>query len=441
MNTPWTLRITDGDSPTTDVPAVDGLTIGRHPDCDLTLSDSRVSGRHAKLVAKDGGFAIVDLGSNNGTGVDGGHVLGKDQEQRLSNGMRLQLGHAEILVMGPAGSEATDVADADQTLPGSTDLPGANGSVDPDITMMAPEPPPAVAQPKPQPQPQPQPKPQPEPEPKAAPAPAKEQPKPAAPRPPAVPADDESFGPFDSVELNTIVAHGDELFGGQAKLSSMGARVVLLNEADLRIVSVDDVEFTIGRSSNSNVNLGNRGVSNQHARIVFVAADNRFMIEDLGSANGTQVDGAPLTPNAPMELGSDAHVRFGTVEAVFMKSLDTDFHELPASRHENATKLLKARGLVSANVLKQAAKDAAANQQTIGEALLLAQHVSGRDWCRAVRDAHVASTVSALSGDSSKKGWVILLVILLAALGLLFGLPEGREWVNGLMDKLSGSSS
>ena len=47
------------------------------PDCAVPLSDSQVSRRHAEVRRDDYGFRVVDLGSTNGTQVNG--VVVKDQ--------------------------------------------------------------------------------------------------------------------------------------------------------------------------------------------------------------------------------------------------------------------------------------------------------------------------------------------------------------------------
>jgi len=45
--------------------------LGRSPDCDLRLEDSRVSRRHARLADSVDGWKLTHLGSKNGLGVDG----------------------------------------------------------------------------------------------------------------------------------------------------------------------------------------------------------------------------------------------------------------------------------------------------------------------------------------------------------------------------------
>jgi two-component system, cell cycle response regulator len=47
------------------------LLIGRAPDADLTLSDQMISWNHARIEDRGDGFALFDLGSTNGTTVNG----------------------------------------------------------------------------------------------------------------------------------------------------------------------------------------------------------------------------------------------------------------------------------------------------------------------------------------------------------------------------------
>ena len=48
-----------------------GISVGRLSTNDLYLPDDQVSRQHAKLEPRDGGYYIVDLGSSNGTKLNG----------------------------------------------------------------------------------------------------------------------------------------------------------------------------------------------------------------------------------------------------------------------------------------------------------------------------------------------------------------------------------
>jgi hypothetical protein len=66
----------------------DPVTIGRMPECDVVLNDQNVSRRHAEVRRQDGDFVVVDLGSTNGTRVNGAGV----RERRLVDGDEITVG-------------------------------------------------------------------------------------------------------------------------------------------------------------------------------------------------------------------------------------------------------------------------------------------------------------------------------------------------------------
>src|SRR5713101_3418671 len=66
------------------------VTIGSHRSNDLVIDDSTVSRRHATITRKTGGFEIADLGSTNGTLVNGKRVrvpvaLGRGDEIKFGS--------------------------------------------------------------------------------------------------------------------------------------------------------------------------------------------------------------------------------------------------------------------------------------------------------------------------------------------------------------------
>jgi pSer/pThr/pTyr-binding forkhead associated (FHA) protein len=62
--------------------------IGRSPASDIVLSDSFVSSTHARLVPRGQLYFVEDLGSTNGTFVDGREVA----EAQLKPDSRLRIG-------------------------------------------------------------------------------------------------------------------------------------------------------------------------------------------------------------------------------------------------------------------------------------------------------------------------------------------------------------
>jgi Protein of unknown function (DUF3662)/FHA domain len=70
----------------------DPVSIGRLPECDIVLSDPNVSRRHAEVRRRGNDFVVVDLGSTNGTKVNGAGV----RERVLVDGDDITVGGTHI---------------------------------------------------------------------------------------------------------------------------------------------------------------------------------------------------------------------------------------------------------------------------------------------------------------------------------------------------------
>jgi pSer/pThr/pTyr-binding forkhead associated (FHA) protein len=94
------------------------VTIGRAADCDIVIPEPEVSRRHA-LVSCGDQCTIVDLGSANGTSVDG-RPVGK-KPVHLADGSTIRMGSSALRFMAPspAGSlpDSGDIAKDEAALP------------------------------------------------------------------------------------------------------------------------------------------------------------------------------------------------------------------------------------------------------------------------------------------------------------------------------------
>jgi predicted component of type VI protein secretion system len=70
-----------------------GTVLGRDDSCELILNSAHVSRRHAMVIARDGVYVVEDLGSLNGTTLNGIPVIGVTA---LSDGDRLGLAGVEV---------------------------------------------------------------------------------------------------------------------------------------------------------------------------------------------------------------------------------------------------------------------------------------------------------------------------------------------------------
>lgn len=69
------------------------LTIGRLPECNITLNDPNVSRHHAEVRPQGNGFVIVDQGSTNGIKVNGVRVT----QQVLNDGDQITIGNTRMV--------------------------------------------------------------------------------------------------------------------------------------------------------------------------------------------------------------------------------------------------------------------------------------------------------------------------------------------------------
>jgi len=73
------------------------IVIGRGRTADLALSEATISRAHAAIGFEAGGFYVEDLGSTNGTTVNGRRV----RRQRLESDDEIQMGKLRIGVSLP----------------------------------------------------------------------------------------------------------------------------------------------------------------------------------------------------------------------------------------------------------------------------------------------------------------------------------------------------
>ena len=81
--------------------------VGRHSECDLTISDGRLSREHLRIERVGDAFEATDLGSSNGTKLNGEELSGSTV---LKNGDALSLGGLEMAVEINAEDQNTETA-------------------------------------------------------------------------------------------------------------------------------------------------------------------------------------------------------------------------------------------------------------------------------------------------------------------------------------------
>ena len=95
----WFLTAIGGDLQGRTIMIHGSMTFGRSAKCDIVISGEYMSRRHAELSLKNGGLRIVDLGSSNGTCINGKKI----SEHQLKPGDKISFDKSIFLVAGPVG--------------------------------------------------------------------------------------------------------------------------------------------------------------------------------------------------------------------------------------------------------------------------------------------------------------------------------------------------
>ena len=116
----------------------DHVVIGREVQCAIMLNDNSVSRQHSSITRLAEGYLVKDLGSSNGTYVNGQRI----QEYLLQDGDRVSIGDIEFWFEAPASEQASALAVSTQAAPmnqgnptdhdlGPTALSGGGFNLDP----------------------------------------------------------------------------------------------------------------------------------------------------------------------------------------------------------------------------------------------------------------------------------------------------------------------
>jgi pSer/pThr/pTyr-binding forkhead associated (FHA) protein len=104
------------------------MVIGRKPECNIQLDEKMVSGQHAEITIKPNEILLKDLGSTNGTIVNGKQV----KEKTLQTGDQVSIGNYKLIFVREHGEtedpDATMVVSArDKTIPMSKPAEAGEG--------------------------------------------------------------------------------------------------------------------------------------------------------------------------------------------------------------------------------------------------------------------------------------------------------------------------
>jgi uncharacterized RDD family membrane protein YckC len=96
----WTVAVVSGPDTGRSYDLGWEVGIGREPDNVIRLSDNKASRHHAVIVQRPNGFVLTDLGSSNGTFVDGERIA---DPRLLTPGAEITIGNTQLIVRSPDG--------------------------------------------------------------------------------------------------------------------------------------------------------------------------------------------------------------------------------------------------------------------------------------------------------------------------------------------------
>ena len=98
------------------------------------------------------------------------------------------------------------------------------------------------------------------------------------------------------------------------------ARIVLLQEGQAIPYELSEFPVRLGRHPDCTVQLDSNMVSRFHAQLV--KEGSRILLEDLGSGNGSFVNGKQLEPSTPQPLKNDDRIKLGPLKLRFEAESD-----------------------------------------------------------------------------------------------------------------------
>ena len=342
--------------------------IGRDSGCDISIENSMLSRRHAKLIIDNGRLRVLDLKSANGTFINGERV----EQGFASPGDRLRFDEQEFVVVGPSETQLQVVDD------GSTQMRFLSPLETP---AAAPEPQEANAPPVeignalfasasaakrntqgtsqreasadvapvsgPEPEPTSSHKSASEVEPNSEPVPQapvavelnvepesiEENPAAIEPPVPTQVAQNSTPLPAASEEtclLQSVQDEEETQFLGSAPTRAAASLVECSKLLAEPTITLEPGDYLLGRSPQSAIVLPDASVSRQHAKLAYLV--DHWALENLGGRNGVQVNGAMVEQ---VRLQNGDRITLGRIEFEFNCDNESENDQLVTAYYES----------------------------------------------------------------------------------------------------------
>lgn len=254
-------------------------SVGRQ-DADVLLPHPTVSRRHAKITISDGEYILEDLGSSNGT-IVAGEKVEPEQQVRLESGMEIYFGSAVLRFEAPGPDVAIAAAEAAREIEDAEEREKeAEESIEVEEAAEEPIPPPVEFE----------------------------------------ESEHEAADESEASEIEIELGVEPEFDATPAQSLEEPVQPVEIHEETPTLAQlvpqgggeellIREGNNAIGRRPANDIVIPDPYISGSHA--VITAVDGSFTITDVGSTNGTSVNGDRLAPDDPRELNDGDEVTLG----------------------------------------------------------------------------------------------------------------------------------
>jgi predicted component of type VI protein secretion system len=108
--------------------------------------------------------------------------------------------------------------------------------------------------------------------------------------------------------------------------AASGARLIVIEGGPYQVIALTGERLALGRQNDNDIVLRSERVSRRHARLVRSGAE--WTVEDLGSFNGTLVNGTRVPRDAPRILRHKDEVALCEYKLLFLAHVDAQGERL-----------------------------------------------------------------------------------------------------------------
>jgi diguanylate cyclase (GGDEF)-like protein len=131
--------------------------------------------------------------------------------------------------------------------------------------------------------------------------------------------------PSPSVPLGRTLRIEDSTVSPQPRPTTKAFLNVIRSRADLGTHAFVEGPTFLGRDPTCTIELHDFGVSRRHA-VIRPVGDEHYLLEDLGSTNGTRVNGVPVTSPRVLKDGEKIFVGDTVLRFALADEMEIDFH-------------------------------------------------------------------------------------------------------------------